>query len=129
IPGFPLKVYLCPDWREINACAYPDGSVLLASRAVEFAETEEAVQGIIGHEYTHVHQEHSRKVRAKDKRSTFSFSTMAERISMKRIAEYQADLQGALIDLDKAGINPLGYKIFLEKLGERERGQGKSVTH
>ena len=110
--GFPLIINIVPDWREQNAAAFPDGNVFISSRLIKAAETEEALLGVISHEYVHAYKEHSKKQAAK---KTKSLSTFLERLSLLRGHEYEADLRGVLVDLEQAGISPLGYKAFLEK--------------
>lgn len=131
---FPLTLVVAPDMRDKNASAYPDGTIIISRGLLEFADKEDELLGVIAHEYTHVYREHTKKQHQKVEPIVDSLETgrllkyqAAEAVSLLRLHEYEADLRGTLELLDKNGINPIAYKLFLEKLAGRERGGG--ITH
>ncbi|MBI3627043.1 M48 family metalloprotease, partial [Candidatus Uhrbacteria bacterium] len=120
---FPLHVIFQPDWRAVNACALPDGTVFLGADILKGAESEEALLGIITHEYVHAYKRHSQK-QVEQIYKMSKAGDILETISLARGHEYEADLRGVLVDLQDAGVSPIGYKIFLEKLSQKESDGG-----
>ncbi|GEM_PF-5987131 len=129
-PDFPLKVEILSNWYEINAVALPDGTVFLSIPLIRFAQSEEALLGVLAHEYTHIYREHAKKSTMQSKAGT-ARDTLLSRISASRAHEYEADMRGVLTTLDEAGINPVGMKDFLERLHEQESKKRTltSLTH
>lgn len=125
IAGSPeTKVYVTRRWDDINAVAFPDGSIFLSDRLLTFCQFEEEIESCIyAHERQHVIGEHHREV--------FQEKGIFDLLGRKRIDEWEADLAPALEDSDdKHGVNPAGSKIFLERLAERERKDiGKDIVH
>lgn len=124
-PDFEFKVIISPDWREINAASLPDGTILISLGLLQNVETEEALLGVLAHERTHAYKEHSKK---QAKKAVTSISKFLERVSLQRGHEYEADLRGALLDMEEAKSNPIAYKMFLEKLHTKE-ASGGGITH
>ncbi|HYC34548.1 MAG TPA: AarF/UbiB family protein [Candidatus Paceibacterota bacterium] len=122
--GQDLKLRVIPHTHNVNAFALPDGSIGIFTPAIEFAESREAVEGILAHEKVHVEQEHGKKKQKLhesargDVRSGVEVRLAA--LAQSRLAEYQADISATMHQMDKAGTNPLGYKLFLLKMAEKE---------
>ncbi len=120
------EILICPDWHEPNASAMPDGTIMISSGLIKEAETEEALIGVLAHEKVHNEREHHQKQR--NGLTLDSIKAGLRQISIARAHEYEADLRGALVDMEEANLNPLGYKIFLEKLYKLDTG-GYGITH
>lgn len=117
--GFPLKVYLSLDWKESDAFCLPDGTIFLGAGLLSKVDSEEALAGIINHEYVHGYREHAEK----SKKEIKSIKELTKSIGVRRAHEYEADLRTCILDLEEAGISPVGYKLFLEKIhAEQEKG-------
>jgi len=129
VDGKPLNVVLLPRDGSVNACAYPDGTVLVSAGLVKEAQTIEEIQGVIAHEYLHVYREHSRASYQTRERQDTAIKQMASDIGQRRLQEYEADLRGSVIDLDEAGINPLGVRNFFDRMHKREQSRGTGVVH
>lgn len=128
-PNFPLRVYVANSWNEINATSLGDGTIFISIPLIKFAGNEEALLGVIAHEYAHIYREHTKKnFQGKAKGGTLS-DTFISRISISRLHEYEADMRGTLIDLDKAGVNPIGFKDLLERIHGQEIRGPISVSH
>ncbi len=134
--GGAPKVQVAPDWREINACAFPDGTIVIAGNLIARAQTEQALLGVIAHEFVHAKKKHMSKQRAKreeayeqahDEGYGTALHTYMEALSLDRMHEYEADLRGAVVALDASGQNPIGYKVFLQQL--HHRNPEKSLSH
>lgn len=132
------RVIVSPFDPSCNACALPDGTFFVTPKLFVRAKTKEAILGVILHEWIHFKREHSKanydkrrqpsNVDKKDEDYTKARSVM-EGISAGRLHEYIADIQGAVIELDKLGFSPLGYKEFLEDLAKREGSSGGGMVH
>jgi hypothetical protein len=123
--GKPIRII--PDWRSVNAFVDDRDIVYLYSRIFEFAEYEESLAGVIAHEKVHARQKHIEKKKLKRKEEVntpFNINdlirTELKKIGTNRMNEYEADMRAALQDLEKAGINPLGMKILLQKYAQQE---------
>ena len=61
-PEFPIKnVKVLPDWYATNALCFPDGTVFISMGMIKNAKTEEALVGVIAHEYIHFQRSHTAK--------------------------------------------------------------------
>ncbi|MCE9586226.1 M48 family metalloprotease [Candidatus Uhrbacteria bacterium] len=136
--GLEPHVQVAPDWHEMNAVAFPDGTLLVASRLVERAQTEQALLGVIAHELVHVQKTHNAKQREKKQIAagkiegpkpdvSGAIHNYLQSLSLERMHEYDADLRGAVKWMDEAGENPMGYKQLLERMFERD--PSKTVSH
>lgn len=140
-----VRIKVLPRWRENNACVYDDGTIMVGSGLLRKAEFEEEIQGVLGHELWH-HKRRHLKLRAEMLEKTMAtiggaqegkpasenaFEAFAKASSISRIHETEADVKGGIFALDEAGINPLGYKLFLEKQESAERwgdsAHGRSI--
>ena len=132
--NFVKRIVVLPNMPEINAMVLPDGTVFVSPTLMQFCDTEEALCGILAHEVVHLKEEDSRKKQRPQKEEApvdriESFKEIIKpslrTISLDRLMESRADIEAVILFLDKAGINPLGYKHFLKKMDLREtRGYG-----
>lgn len=123
-----IGVRIIPQSYSPNALAFADGTIGITTSMFKFAESYEALAGVIAHEKCHVSSEHLRKDR-EAKSKELSPRSILEQLGASRLHEYEADLRASLGDLNSARINPLGFKILLQKLGERERDSRYSSAH
>ncbi|MBI2551251.1 M48 family metalloprotease [Candidatus Uhrbacteria bacterium] len=127
VEGVTPKIVFNPGWKAVNACALPDGTIYLGTGLLLAAETEEALLGVIAHERVHAYRGHAKKQtdqRESVDKSKSMAQAVAKAVGMARAHEYEADMRGVLVDLNKAGINPLGYKAFLQKRHQQEQRGG-----
>lgn len=124
--GFVPKVVILPGMASINALSLPDATICIGIGLLRAVPTEEALLGVLAHEYVHAYREHTKKQKQGTELVLDDKINLLHRMSLGRIHEYEADLRGVLVDLDKAGINPMGYKIFLEQLHERQQWGGRT---
>ncbi len=121
------RVIILPEMPSINAMVLPDGTILCSLKLLEEAESEEAVQGVFGHELQHVASNDTKHIQNIMNQSKPDLQSalvgLVKELGLKRFAEYRSDMEGAVMKLDQAGINPFGYKLFLEKLSHQERSR------
>ncbi len=121
-----IKMRIIPDRFNANAFALPDGTIAVTSHLFELSEFYEALAGAVAHEKVHVERQHiqKEKIEKRDENATGDFKYYFElglkKLAAKRLGEYEADLRGVFSDLEKANINPLGFKILLQKFAQRE---------
>jgi hypothetical protein len=128
--GNTAKIKIAPDWLSVNAAAFTDGTIYISGALLRDVDFTEELAGVIAHELVHVRREHIAKEQDKVSRDAefgISVNSTLSQISMQRGAEYEADLRAVVEELEAANVNPLGMKLFLEKLQERERNVG--LTH
>ena len=121
----PLTVRIAANWNQANACAFEDGLIIASRRLIEDVQNQEALLGILCHEVRHVTGSHAKQQRQMIEKSAqenrMSAETIVRSTSISRLAEYDADLRGTIQTLRKMGVNPLGYKMFLEQLAKKEK--------
>jgi len=125
VEALDVKLRVIPDRFQSNAFALPDGTIAVTSHLIEFAEYYEALAGALAHEKVHVEKEHAKPLEEKaklDYKDAFEYGL--KKLAKGRLNEYEADLRAAFSDLEKAGINPLGFKVLLQKFAQREEGYG-----
>lgn len=129
--GFRPKFVLLPDWKDINALSYPDGTIFISAGMLKFAENVEALMGILAHEYVHAYREHVRKANDVVERKDSFGNRIINYVGLKRLHEYEADMRGVLEVLDQAGISPLPFKGLLEKFHrlEQRRSYDRDLAH
>ncbi len=127
------RVCVTPFDDSENACAFADGTFFITPKLIVGAESEESILGVLLHEWRHYTNEHSKirydKAHAQQDTMRQRATSVIEGISAGRMHEYIADIQGAVVELDKLGKNPLGYKAFLEKLAQKEGKRGGGIVH
>lgn len=101
------RVVIVPLDANSNAGAYADGTFVITPKLIGRAKSKEAIMGVLLHEWTHFHRKHSelkydqsRQIQ-RGKRIGATFTSVMEGISSGRLHEYIADVQGAVIELDK----------------------------
>ena len=105
----------------INAFSAPGGHVYLTDGLLKFAETEDEVAGIIGHEVAHASLRHVSKLyrefmgilSRRDKGTGFVETLLLFNSHLEEF-EQEADTTGVLY-AHKAGFNPNGLPNFLER--------------
>ncbi len=126
-----INIALAPGFSGINALALPNGDVRLATGLLAAAQSEEALLGVVAHEIVHATREHALrrlgKVLSTQGAKKEPVKTMLESLSQQRAAEYEADIRGAMLILRDAGVSPIPYKEFLERLALTETR--KDIAH
>ena len=105
----------------INAFSAPGGYIYLTDSLLKFAETEDEVAGIIGHEVAHASLRHVSKLyrefmgilSRRDKGTGFVETLLLFNSHLEEF-EQEADTTGVLY-AHKAGFNPNGLPDFLER--------------
>jgi Zn-dependent protease with chaperone function len=141
---FPFTFKIVDD-KSINAFALPGGPLYVNRGAIEAADNEAQIAGVIGHEAGHVILRHG-MAQAKKSQLTqgiigglgaiFGNSTVGQLagaagafagssilLRYSRDAESQADLMGTQILFD-AGYDPTAMAVFFDKLSKDHKGTG-----
>jgi len=134
IPG---KVIVLPNMREANAMVLPDGTIFASLALLELIDYQEGMIGVLGHELKHAESQDSKIKQQAIVREVTDIESYIEnqltQTSISKLLEERADLKGAIIDQDRAGNNPMGFKMFLYKLSTDQLARyGKkqvSTTH
>jgi hypothetical protein len=139
---FPFTFKIVDD-RSINAFALPGGPIYVNRGAIEAADNEAQIAGVIGHEAGHVILRHG-MAQAKKSQLTqgiiggigaiFGNSTVGQvagaagafagssiLLRYSRDAESQADLMGTQILFD-SGYDPTAMAVFFDKLAKDHKG-------
>jgi predicted Zn-dependent protease len=139
---FTFKVV---DEKEINAFALPGGPVFVNRGAIEAADNEAQIAGVMGHEISHVLLRHGTNQASKGQwigglgglvGAIFGgskagqaaalggqFAASSVLLKYSRDAESQADLMGTQILYD-AGYAPRAMAEFFDKLAKEHKGSG-----
>ena len=105
----------------INAFSAPGGHIYVTEGLLKFAETEDEMAGIIGHEVAHASMRHASKLyrefieilSQRDKGTDFAETLLLFNCHLEEF-EQEADTTGVLYAY-KAGFNPNGLPDFLER--------------
>ncbi|HHT9137418.1 MAG TPA: M48 family metalloprotease [Candidatus Wunengus sp. YC60] len=105
----------------INAFSAPGGHIYITEGLLKFAETEDEIAGIIGHEVAHASLRHVSKlyrefieIISQREKGTDSVATLLLFNCHLEEFEQEADTTGVLYS-HKAGFNPNGLPDFLER--------------
>lgn len=105
----------------INAFSAPGGHIYLTYGLLKFAQTEDEVAGIVGHEVAHLSLRHATKLyrevmEINSHREEGTHSTTKLLLLHSHLEEFEqdADTKGILY-AQKAGFNPKGLLDFLER--------------
>ena len=122
--GAKANFIILPDWMNKNACAFHDGTIFVSFGLLKDVDSEEALLGVLAHEYVHFWREHIQKgIELKDKssKSKQNYKTsFTKSVSSARTQEWEADLRGAIEILEEMGVSPLPYAKLLEKWHENK---------
>lgn len=123
--NFNITVYK----GEPNAFCLPNGSIYVSDKLVDLTDSEEELLFALGHEKSHVTEEHARKrVESSTRRSPGSIINEALRhFGQARFHEWEADLR-AFNTLESLGINPMAGIDLFEKFRQLSRGRS-DITH
>ena len=128
--------------KAVNAFAIPGGYCYVNTGLINLAESEAELASVIGHEIGHVVGEHGMENMTKQKIIGFAgalllggnpsfteeiISGLIQRgvlTNFGRAAELEADRLG-IEQMHDAGIDPVGFELFFEKMLKEEKG-GKS---
>lgn len=141
--SWPYQFHVIPE-KEINAFALPGGPIFINIGAIQAAENEAELAGVMAHEMSHVYMQHSAKSMPKQEAAQIFAGILgavlpgsaagdlarlgvqigAGTILMKysRTDEAQADAVGAII-MYKAGYNPKAMADFFTNL-QQKAGNG-----
>jgi len=139
-PRYPYSFDVA-NYREINAFALPGGPVWIHRGAIDAAETESQLAGVLSHEIAHIANRHSASQITKGTVANIGLGLLgavlgnstggrvaqlgaglgAQATMMKfgRDAEREADLKG-LTYMKRAGYDPRGMVEFLQVLRTRQ---------
>src|SRR5262245_23893318 len=139
---FPF-IFKVVDEKEINAFALPGGPVYVNRGAIEAADNEAQIAGVIGHEISHVILRHGTNQASKGQliggiggalggilgggalgqvaSAGGAFAANSVLLKYSRDAETQADLMGTQILYD-AGYAPRAMAEFFDKLAKEHKG-------
>lgn len=136
--GGSYRVIVLPEWREINALAFPDGTVLISSGLLAFAQYREELKAVLAHEVTHARRTHAQvqlqqfESALKDKDRSI-ISAVVQQIGLRRLHEYDADLRWMFDKAHPVNVNPWGQVVFQERLYDHEKtylgGHALDFTH
>ncbi|EKD76718.1 MAG: hypothetical protein ACD_43C00011G0002 [uncultured bacterium] len=120
-----IRLIVMPEFREANAFAVGKDTVMVSLPLMtKQCSSHEGLIGILGHEAGHIEgADTTRRLNIPgDDRTDLGrlASTYLATTSVRRVAEYRADIQGGIARLDEAGVNPLGYILELEHFHEQE---------
>ena len=121
------------DVDEINAFALPGGFIYINKGLINYLSSDDEVAGVIGHELGHVVKRHIvHQIEKAQDLSLLSFALFQDRGLMlqnivlsaimagySRKDEQEADYLG-FAHTEKAGYNPYGMLIGLQRLGEKD---------
>jgi beta-barrel assembly-enhancing protease len=127
LPPIRIRVY---DMPLVNAFTLPGGGIVLTSGLIKKADRPEEVAGVLAHEMGHAHHLHpeAQLIRVTGLQlllsvvsggtansSTANLAGLAAILRSSRDAERDADAY-ALSMMERARIDPLGFKAFFEKM-------------
>ncbi|HBR80605.1 MAG: hypothetical protein UW63_C0054G0004 [Candidatus Uhrbacteria bacterium GW2011_GWF2_44_350] len=109
----PSRIVVLPQMKDLNAMVSSDGTIFVSLALMNSLDSVEAFYGVVAHEL--IHHKHQ-DIKTKLESSVKTSREWVTRLCIDRLEEYRADLEGAVSFLDERGINPLGYKKYLESL-------------
>lgn len=135
--------------KEVNACAYPGGILIVNSALIDKATDDEELAGVISHEIGHVIHRHTLKqalhncglitclsiissgvgggADTEKLEAAFAVAQKLESLNFSRTQETDADLTGLELEV-KAGYRGDGLIEFFRKMEKQESSLGKSAT-
>jgi SAM-dependent methyltransferase/tRNA(Arg) A34 adenosine deaminase TadA/GNAT superfamily N-acetyltransferase len=117
-------VIVAPEWNEINATALPDGTIIISGALLKFVKYRQELQAVLAHEAIHIKRNHAKVTIDIMKSGQASFADKFLRlIGVERMQEYEADLAWMIDELQARNINPLGYRVFLERMDEFQKNR------
>jgi len=143
---YQFQFYVKKD-KEINACAYPGGIIIVNSTLIEKATTDDELAGVMAHEIGHVIHRHTLKQAlhncglitclglvsggvggagdAEKLETVFALAQKLESLNFSRAQETDADLTGLELEV-KAGYSGDGMINFFKRLEKEENKLGAS---
>jgi len=110
------QVFILPDLHEINAMAFPDGTIVIGEALMRFVKHTEELKAIILHEAIHIRRKHNEMREVQLKRITDDIvREILAPIGITRIFELEADMRWVFGEFDKFNVNPLGLATFSER--------------
>lgn len=131
--------------KEINACAYPGGIIIINSALIEKAKDDDEIAGVMAHEIGHVIHRHTLKQalhncglitclslvsggvsgpgEAEKLETVFALAQKLESLNFSRGQETDADLTGLKLEV-KAGYSGQGIINFFKRLEREENSLG-----
>lgn len=125
-----IQLLVCPRLEE-NAMAIGRHIIVMGLPLLLQCYSHQGLAGIFGHELKHLEEQDTLRDVGGLPASSAPGDIVQEQLrqtSITRLAEHRADIHGALLDLDEAGTNPLGYILELERLDARSTGE-RSASH
>ena len=146
-PRYPYTFDVA-NYREVNAFALPGGPVWVHRGAIEIAESESQLAGVLAHEVAHISQRHAADQLTKSVAANFGlsllgallgnsgganaaqiaarFATGGAFLKFSRDHEREADRVGARI-MHRAGWDARGMVEFMQLL-DRQAGRGSNAV-
>ena len=146
-PKYPYSVSVA-NYAEINAFALPGGPVWVHRGAIEAAENESQLAGVLAHEVAHISKRHVAELITKqmmaggllqlldrvlpdNRRGQIGevvggLAAQGFMLKFSRDAEREADIEGTRI-MRQAGWDPRGLADFLDVLGSQQKRNPSSV--
>jgi predicted unusual protein kinase regulating ubiquinone biosynthesis (AarF/ABC1/UbiB family) len=118
-----IEIFVTKRLNEPNAVSFPDGTVFISDRMIDFCEYREELEYVLSHEIRHISATHSEKRMAE--------TDVISALGRSRIHEYEADLAHLFKEGQNAPINPFGGIVFLERMAQREsrRNLSSDMAH
>lgn len=125
-----VRIYVTKAWDSINACALPNGAIIVSDRLIEFCRYEEELMFVLGHEARHIIQKHTERIfkayRRLQTKKGDGLEAFLSACGCARAFEYESDIR-SILDISRAGANPHGGTVFFTRLAEHDRG--KDLEH
>lgn len=131
--------------KEVNACAYPGGIIIINSALIEKAKNDDELAGVMAHEIGHVIHRHTLKQalhncglitclslvsggvsgpgEAEKLETVFALAQKLESLNFSRAQETDADITGLELEV-KAGYSGEGIVNFFKRLEREENTLG-----
>lgn len=136
--GVTPKIFACPEWLSINACAFPDGTIMVSKGLLTWMEKSGCEQGLLGvlaHEYVHAYRMHAHATRETWQKDKSFLERLLQTTGQERLHEYEADLRGAVDILEELEISYKPFQDFLHHILAAElrrkklTGTGVDLAH
>lgn len=124
------NVIILPEWQIINMLAMPDGTIIVSGGFLKAVEYRDEVEGVLAHEINHIRHGHTKLKREfiEERKHGFDPDDLFRFFGIQRIHEVESDIRWMIEDFKGKKPNPLGFKIFLNRMTVRS-DKGWSISH